>query len=116
MRIAQIAPIVERVPPKKYGGTERVVYALTEELVKMGHEVTLFASGDSITSARLISVAPKALREMKVADPYGANILSWLSFGLAYKIADQFDIVHDHMGTLSLPAANLVKTPVVLTY
>lgn len=53
MKIAQIAPVIERIPPKKYGGTERVVYHLTEELVKRGHDVTLFASGDSITSAKL---------------------------------------------------------------
>ncbi len=116
MKIAQIAPIVERVPPKKYGGTERVVYALTEELVKMGHDVTLFASGDSITSAKLVSVSPKSLRELKVADPYGANIFSWMNFGLGYQVSEEFDIIHDHMGTLSLPTANLSKTPVVMTY
>jgi glycosyltransferase involved in cell wall biosynthesis len=63
MKIAQLAPIAERVPPKKYGGTERVVHALTEELVRRGHEVTLFASGDSQTTAKLESVYPRALRE-----------------------------------------------------
>ena len=56
MRIAQLAPLAERVPPKRYGGTERVVHALTEELIRRGHEVTLFASGDSQTSGRLESV------------------------------------------------------------
>jgi len=69
MRIAQIAPLYEAVPPKFYGGTERVVSFLTEELVAMGHDVTLFASGDSVTSARLESVWPRALR----LDPDGAR-------------------------------------------
>ncbi len=73
MRIAQIAPIVERVPPKTYGGTERVVHALTEELVRRGHEVTLFASGDSVSSAKIESVYPRALREAKLPDLYGAK-------------------------------------------
>ena len=62
MRIAQIAPLFEAVPPKLYGGTERVVYALTEALVGMGHDVTLFASGDSITSATLAPMRDQALR------------------------------------------------------
>ena len=62
MRIAQIAPLIERVPPLLYGGTERVVAALTEELVRRGHEVTLFASGDSETSAALVPIAERALR------------------------------------------------------
>ena len=62
LRIAQIAPLIESVPPKYYGGTERVVAYLTDALVKLGHDVTLFASGDSITKARLISVTPTALR------------------------------------------------------
>ena len=62
MRIAQVAPLYESVPPRGYGGTERVVHYLTEELVRMGHEVTLFASGDSITSAELVPCAPRSLR------------------------------------------------------
>ena len=62
MRIAQIAPLYESVPPKLYGGTERVVSYLTEELVRMGHDVTLFASGDSVTDARLVGVGEQALR------------------------------------------------------
>ena len=117
MRIAQIAPIPERVPPKKYGGTERVIYHLTEELVKMGHDVTLFASGDSITSAKLISVVPKALRETaNDKDIYGFNINSMLNMGLAYSMQDQFDIIHDHNPHMSLPTANICKTPVVMTW
>ncbi|MCL5784952.1 MAG: glycosyltransferase family 4 protein [Patescibacteria group bacterium] len=115
MKIAQIAPIIERVPPKKYGGTERVVYALTEELVKRGHEVTLFASGDSITSAKLVSVYPRALREAKINDIYGPNMFTMLNIGLAYSKQKEFDIIHDHSGHLSLSAANISQTPVVMT-
>jgi glycosyltransferase involved in cell wall biosynthesis len=115
MKIAQIAPIIERVPPKKYGGTERVVSALTEELVKRGHEVTLFASGDSITSAILISVYPRSLREARLKDIYGLNIFTMLNTGLAYGKQAEFDIIHDHNPIVSLPAANIAKTPVVMT-
>ncbi|MDB5244207.1 MAG: hypothetical protein JWN18_77 [Parcubacteria group bacterium] len=115
MRIAQIAPIVERVPPKRYGGTERVVWALTEELVKRGHEVTLFASGDSKTSAKLESVYPRALREAKLKDMYGFNYYTLLNMGLAYEKQDEFDIIHDHLMPHSLPTANLARTPVVAT-
>lgn len=115
MKIAQIAPIVERVPPKKYGGTERMVHALTEELVKRGHEVTLFASGDSVTSAKLESVYPRSLREAKIKDIYGTNTWTLLNMGLAYDMQDEFDIIHDHLAPLSLTAANLATTPVVAT-
>jgi glycosyltransferase involved in cell wall biosynthesis len=115
MRIAQIAPIVERVPPKKYGGTERMVHALTEELVKRGHEVTLFASGDSITSARLESVYPRGIREAKIKDLYGVNPWTLLNIGLAYEMQDEFDIIHDHLAPISLPTANISTTPVVMT-
>jgi glycosyltransferase involved in cell wall biosynthesis len=117
MRIAQIAPIPERVPPKKYGGTERVIYYLTEELVKLGHDVTLFASGDSITSAKLISVVPKALRETpNEKDIYGFNVNSLLNMGLAYSMQDQFDVIHDHNAHMGLPTANIATTPVVMTW
>jgi glycosyltransferase involved in cell wall biosynthesis len=115
VKIAQIAPIVERVPPKTYGGTERVVHALTEELVRRGHEVTLFASGDSISSAKIESVYPRALREVKIPDLYGANPWTLLNYGLAYELQDEFDIIHDHMMPLSLPAANVASVPVVGT-
>lgn len=115
MKIAQIAPIVERVPPKKYGGTERVVFALTEELIRRGHEVTLFASGDSITSAKLVSVYPRSIRDAKLKDLYGPNILTLLNIGLAYSMQNQFDIIHDHNGQLGLPVANIAQTPTVMT-
>ncbi len=115
MKIAQLAPLVERVPPKRYGGTERVVSALTEELVRRGHEVTLFASGDSQTQGRLESVFRRSLREAKVKDLYGANYWTLLNIGLCYELQDEFDIIHDHLAPLSLPAANLAQTPVVMT-
>src|SRR5579872_1096310 len=118
MRIAQISPLAESVPPEKYGGTERVVSELTEELVKRGHEVTLFATGDSKTKAKLFSVFPTALRKANVPNTYGPNIWSLLNVGIAYQLQDQFDIIHDHTSqnnAVSLPLANLSKIPVVMT-
>lgn len=115
MRIAQIAPIAERVPPKTYGGTERVVSALTEELVARGHEVTLFASGDSITSAKLRSVYPRALRDAHLPDIYGLNPWTLLNIGVAYSLEKEFDIIHDHTIPLSLPVANMAQIPVIAT-
>ncbi len=115
MRIAQIGPLAERIPPKKYGGTERVVHALTESLVARGHEVTLFASGDSLTSAHLVSVYPQSLREANLKDIYGANVWSLLNIGTAFERQAEFDIIHDHLGYLTLPTANIAHTPVVST-
>lgn len=115
MKIAQIAPVIERVPPEKYGGTERIVHALTEELTEMGHQVTLFATGDSKTSAKLVSVYPRALRKAKIDNLYGANAWTLLNIGLAYKMQSQFDIIHDHNNDISLPVATLATTPVVMT-
>lgn len=118
MRIAQIAPIIESVPPKKYGGTERVIYALTEELVKRGHDVTLFASGDSHTSANLASVFPVALRKAHIKNIYGHNIWSLMNVGMAYEQQEEFDIIHDHNSQnnpISLPLAHIAATPVVMT-
>lgn len=115
MKIAQIAPVIESVPPKKYGGTERVVSALTEELVKRGHEVTLFASGDSVTKAKLVSAYPKAIRNARLKDIYGPNYWTMLNIGMAYERQEEFDIIHDHNGHLSLPTANVCPKPVVMT-
>lgn len=118
MRIAQIAPIIETVPPDKYGGTERVISTLTEELVKMGHKVTLYASGDSKTSAKLSSVFHKALRKTNMKNIYNHNIYSLLNVGIAYQMQDEFDIIHDHNSQnnpVSLPLANIAKVPVVMT-
>jgi glycosyltransferase involved in cell wall biosynthesis len=100
MRIAQIAPLVESVPPTLYGGTERVVSWLTEELVAMGHDVTLFASGDSVTSAKLEPVTPRALRLAGVHDCTPYNII------MLDKVAarqHQFDIVHFHIDFFHYP-------------
>jgi hypothetical protein len=95
MRIAQIAPLHESVPPKLYGGTERVVSWLTEELVRRGHEVTLFASGDSETSARLVPFRDQALRlDKNVIDPVAPHILL---VEKVFQMADQFDIIHGHI-------------------
>ena len=95
MRIAQIAPLHEAVPPKLYGGTERVVAFLTEELIRMEHNVTLFASGDSETTATLEAVWPRALRlDPAIRDPIAPHML--LMERVA-RLADQFDVLHFHM-------------------
>ncbi|NEQ23522.1 MAG: glycosyltransferase family 4 protein, partial [Microcoleus sp. SIO2G3] len=113
MRIAQVAPLWERVPPPAYGGIELVVGLLTDELVKRGHEVTLFASGDSITLAKLESVHPQALRLDSTVKECG--IYEMLQLSRVYEQASEFDIIHSHMGCSALPYANLVKTPTVHT-
>ncbi len=113
MRIAQIAPVVESVPPHSYGGTERVVYALTEELVRLGHQVTLFASGDSRTSARLVPVVDSALwRHPRYRDPLP---FAALALGMAFSRPEEFDVVHSHLDYLSFPMARLAPVPVVTT-
>ena len=113
MRIAQIAPLTEPVPPEMYGGTERVVSLLTEELVRRGHEVTLFASGDSQTAAKLVPVTPEALRlSAEEADPYVALMLE---LGMVFDDAAEFDVIHNHVDYFALPFARLVTTPMVTT-
>jgi glycosyltransferase involved in cell wall biosynthesis len=98
MKIAQIAPLFESVPPQLYGGTERVVSYLTEELVKLGHQVTLFASADSVTSAELIAGVPRALRlDQNVRDPIPHFMLM---LDQVRKRADEFDILHFHIDYL----------------
>jgi len=113
MRIAQVAPLWERVPPPGYGGIELVVGLLTDELVRRGHQVTLFASGDSITLAKLEAVHPRALRLDPTVKEYG--IYEMLQLSQVYQRADEFDIIHSHMGCAALPYANFVKTPTVHT-
>jgi glycosyltransferase involved in cell wall biosynthesis len=101
MRIAQIAPLVESVPPRLYGGTERVVSFLTDELVRLGHQVTLFASGDSVTSAELVACAPMALRlDGNVRDPIPYYMLQ---LDRVRERADEFDILHFHIDHLHFP-------------
>jgi glycosyltransferase involved in cell wall biosynthesis len=113
MKIAQIAPLWERVPPPAYGGIELVVGLLTDELVMRGHDVTLFASGDSITSAKLESVHPQALR--LDANIKECGIYEMLQLATVYERAAEFDIIHSHMGCAALPFGNLTKTPTVHT-
>jgi glycosyltransferase involved in cell wall biosynthesis len=101
MKIAQIAPLAESVPPKLYGGTERVVSYLTEELVRLGHDVTLFASGDSETSAELVSCAPRALRlDPALRDPLAPQAHQ---LEIVHRRAHEFDVLHFHVAHLHLP-------------
>jgi glycosyltransferase involved in cell wall biosynthesis len=112
MKIAQVAPLFERVPPIAYGGTERVVYHLTEELIRQGHEVTLFASGDSITNANLVSVVDHAMRPQQ-SDAW----LSYMSMQLdmVSQLSDDFDVIHFHTDALHFPVARYLDTPHVTT-
>ncbi len=113
MRIAQIAPLWERVPPPAYGGIELIVSLLTDELVARGHEVILCASGDSITAAELHAVHPTALRlDPDVKEP---GIYESMHLNRLYKAAQNFDIIHSHVGCAALSFANLVQTPTVHT-
>jgi glycosyltransferase involved in cell wall biosynthesis len=118
LRIAQLAPTYERVPPAAYGGTELIVHLLTEELVRRGHEVTLFASGDSITAARLRSVTPVPFRYGDVVD--GLRHAEYLQLANAQACflaaaAGEFDIVHNHAGIEGLVLAAASRTPVLTT-
>ena len=112
MRIAQISPLIESVPPKLYGGTERIVSYLTEELVRQGHEVTLFASGDSETAAELIPCAPTALRLAQITDaqPYTVMQLEKIR-----RRAGDFDIAHFHSDFFHFPLVRSLGTPSVTT-
>jgi glycosyltransferase involved in cell wall biosynthesis len=113
MRIAQIAPLWERVPPFRYGGIELVVSLVSDELVRRGHEVTLFASGDSITTAKLQSVHEQALRlDKRIKE---ANIYEQMMLTNVYQQANEFDIIHSHVGCAALPFTPFVKTPTVHT-
>ena len=113
MRIAQIAPLHEAVPPKLYGGTERVVSFLTEELMAQGHDVTLFASGDSVTSARLHPVWPRALRlDKSIRDPIAPHMLLMEE---VYRQAADFDVLHFHMDYWPFSLFSRQRTPFVTT-
>jgi glycosyltransferase involved in cell wall biosynthesis len=113
MKIAQVAPLWERVPPPAYGGIELVVGLLTDALVDRGHDVTLFASGDSITTAKLASVHPQALRlDANIKEP---GIYDLLQLSEVYDRAGEFDLIHSHMGCGALPYGNLTQTPTVHT-
>ncbi|HLB29774.1 MAG TPA: glycosyltransferase family 4 protein [Dehalococcoidia bacterium] len=113
MRVLEIAPLWERVPPPAYGGTEAVVSLLVEELVRRGHEVTLCASGDSITSACLFSVYPRSLRtgdNLEDKDPY-----LWLHGALSLAQADSFDVVHNHNAEMVMAMSHMVGVPMLST-
>src|SRR5689334_12191446 len=101
MRIAQIAPLYESVPPKYYGGTERIVSYLTEELVHQGHEVTLFASGDSVTRARLIPSCRQSLRmDTQCLDHIAHHALL---LEQVFQRIHEFDVLHFHIDYLHFP-------------
>ncbi len=113
MRIAQVSPLIEPVPPPLYGGTERVVSWLTEELVRMGHDVTLFATGDSQTSANLEAICQRSMR----LDPDAPEPLPYhvLELGRVFDQSDRFDVIHCHMDFLAFPFARFSRTPTLHT-
>ena len=113
MKIAQVAPLFESVPPRAYGGTERVVSYLTEALVELGHDVTLYASGDSVTSARLVPVVPHSLR----TDRRHPDWVVWHTLMLDRVIAaaDDYDVIHFHIDVLQYPLARRCACPSVST-
>ncbi len=113
MKIAQVAPLWESVPPKLYGGTERIVSYITEELVQMGHDVTLFASGDSQTTARLEAVCPQALRLNTGIFNRDAPLIMLQEWALG--AAADFDIIHSHLDFLGFPLGRRNPAPVITT-
>ena len=114
LRIAQLAPLYERIPPKLYGGTERVVSYITEELVRRGHQVTLFASGDSETGALLVPGCPQSLRLAGKAELGGFLQLPMIS-DVYDGAANRFDVIHSHIDYWSFPFARLTNVPTVAT-
>jgi len=118
MKIVQIAPFDEAVPPKKYGGTELVIYNITEELLKRGHKVYLLASGDSKTSAKLLPIFPKALRaNAQAKDPRIKDSLKFIGISriLEYLKNLDIDIIHNHIGWRLLPFSSFIKPPIITT-
>jgi glycosyltransferase involved in cell wall biosynthesis len=113
MRIAQLAPLAESVPPKQYGGTERIVSYLTEELVRQGHDVTLFASGDSQTTARLAPMCREGLRKTNGVSNPQAPFTMMLE--KTFSSAHEFDLFHSHLDFLAFPLARRCGTPVLTT-
>ena len=113
MKIAQVAPLYESVPPKLYGGTERVVSYLTEELVRQGHQVTLFASGDSVTQAHLVEACPRSLRlDQECKDQFAHNIVL---LEQVFRQASTFDLMHFHIDYLHFPLSVRQHIPTVTT-
>jgi glycosyltransferase involved in cell wall biosynthesis len=113
MKIAQVAPLVEAVPPKLYGGTERVVAYLTNALIELGHEVTLFASGDSATKAKLVPIWPRALRfDPSVKDPFAPV---FMELETVARRAHEFDVIHAHLDYFGYPLLKRLGVPSVTT-
>ena len=113
MRIAQVAPLFESVPPKYYGGTERIVSYLTEELVRQGHDVTLFASGDSVTRAHLVAGCRRSLRlDKHCLDQMAHHVLM---LERVFQRAEDFDVLHFHVDYLHYPLSRRSRTPHVTT-
>ena len=113
MRIAQVAPLVESVPPRHYGGTERIISYLTEELVRFGHKVTLFASGDSVTGAELVPVCRQSFRQNKRAKDYLSREV--LLMDHLMERAGEFDLIHFHTGCLHYLICRHLPVPNVTT-
>jgi len=113
MKIAQVSPLFERVPPKAYGGTERVISYLTEELVRQGHEVTLFASGDSITAARLVAPLAQSMRPDQKSQGWLAYHTIQMDQVMA--LADSFDVIHFHTDYLHFALAKALRLPHLTT-
>src|SRR4030095_8990964 len=113
MRIAQVAPLFESVPPKHYGGTERIVSYLTEELVRLGHDVTLFGSGDSVTKARLIAGCRRSLRRNKRCVDHLAHQVLMIDQVLEH--AREFDVIHFHTDYLHFPVSRHLPVPNITT-
>jgi len=114
MRIAQLVSLQESVPPKGKNGLEYVVHYLTEELVRRGHEVTLFATGDSVTSARLVEVMPYPLSRGALFD-FSSTHYALMATAKAAEMAGEFDIIHSHLGAPAYYFAELLETPIVET-
>jgi glycosyltransferase involved in cell wall biosynthesis len=113
MRIAQVAPLIESVPPHGYGGTERVVAYLTDALVREGHDVTLFASGDSVTNARLVPGARRSLRlDPNVVDPYAHQVVQ---IEKVVAMRTEFDVIHWHLDYFHFPVSRRIRVPSLTT-
>ncbi|MBI4213451.1 MAG: glycosyltransferase family 4 protein [Chloroflexi bacterium] len=113
MRIAQLAPVVESVPPQLYGGTERVIAALIAELTALGHDVTLYASGDSHTPARLLPQVEKAL--WKLDEPCSADVMHTVELSRVLRDAPDYDIIHSHLDFFAFPYGRVSTTPFIHT-
>ncbi len=113
MKIAQVAPLTESVPPRQYGGIERIVSYLTEELVAQGHDVTLFASGDSVTAARLVAPCPRASRLDSCRESQAHHLLM---FEELYRRASDFDIIHFHTGYQHPSIWRRLTVPYIITH